>query len=47
MPVGSRGHQVLTLVERQGDDLTTTALESVVFVPLIGEHGFAAERSEG
>lgn len=47
MPVGSRGHQVLTLVERHGEDFTTTELESVVFVPLIGEHGFAPESSEG
>ncbi len=46
MPVGSRGHQALTLVERHGDEFATTELESVVFVPLIGEHGFAPEPSE-
>ncbi len=39
MPVGDRQHQVLTLVERQGDELSTTDLEPVVFVPLIGRHG--------
>ena len=39
MPVGSREHQFLTLVERNGDDLTGTELEPVVFVPLIGRYG--------
>lgn len=39
MPVGDREHQSLTLVVREGDELTTTQLEAVVFVPLIGEHG--------
>ncbi len=39
MPVGDRHHQVLTLVERHGDELSTTDLEPVVFVPLIGRHG--------
>ena len=39
MPVGDRKHQFLTLVERHGDDLRTTELEPVVFVPLIGRHG--------
>jgi protein-L-isoaspartate(D-aspartate) O-methyltransferase len=39
MPVGSREHQFLTLVERNGDDLTATDLEPVVFVPLIGRFG--------
>ena len=40
MPVGERGHQTLTVVERRGDDFVTTAREPVVFVPLIGEFGF-------
>jgi len=47
MPVGSRTHQLLTVVERAGDSYTTTELEAVVFVPLIGEHGFAPESDEG
>lgn len=43
MPVGTRQHQLLTLVDRSGDGYSTSELEAVVFVPLIGEHGFAAE----
>ena len=39
MPVGERDHQFLTLVVRDGQQLRTTELEPVVFVPLIGEHG--------
>ena len=40
MPVGGREHQWLTLVERNGDDYASQPLEPVVFVPLVGEHGF-------
>ena len=40
MPVGDRHHQNLTLVVRHGDDWTHETLEPVVFVPLIGEHGY-------
>lgn len=40
MPVGGREHQWLTLVERTGDDYASRPLEPVVFVPLLGEHGF-------
>jgi len=40
MPVGDRVHQVLTVVVRHGDEWKSTALEPVVFVPLIGEHGY-------
>ena len=40
MPVGTRGHQELTVVERRGSDLVGTVREPVVFVPLIGEYGF-------
>ncbi|HJP72397.1 MAG TPA: protein-L-isoaspartate(D-aspartate) O-methyltransferase [Candidatus Limnocylindria bacterium] len=43
MPVGSREHQLLTLVERQGDELTSTELEPVVFVPLIGRFGLGED----
>jgi len=39
VPIGSRDHQVLTLVERHGDELTRRELEGVVFVPLIGTFG--------
>ena len=40
MPVGDRLHQNLTLVVRNGDDWQGRTLEPVVFVPLIGEHGY-------
>jgi protein-L-isoaspartate(D-aspartate) O-methyltransferase len=40
MPVGDRHHQYLTLVVRRGDEWTHETLEPVVFVPLIGEHGY-------
>ncbi len=46
MPVGSREHQFLTLVERDGDDVRSTELEPVVFVPLIGQYGLGEEREE-
>lgn len=39
MPVGSREHQVLTVVERHGEEWTTSEMDPVVFVPLIGRHG--------
>ncbi len=40
MPIGTREHQVVTVVTRHGPDVETRALEPVVFVPLIGEYGF-------
>ena len=43
MPVGNREHQLLTLVVRKGDRLSTRELEPVVFVPLIGKHGHPVE----
>ena len=43
MPVGSRQHQWLTLMERNGDDVTTTEMEPVVFVPLIGRFGLGED----
>lgn len=43
MPVGERQHQFLTLVERDGSELTSTELEPVVFVPLIGRFGVRDE----
>lgn len=43
MPVGSREHQMLTLIVREGNELTSMELEPVVFVPLIGAHGFQSK----
>ena len=43
MPVGNREHQWLTLVERNGDDVTSSELEPVVFVPLIGRYGLGED----
>jgi protein-L-isoaspartate(D-aspartate) O-methyltransferase len=40
MPVGSRDQQWLTLVERHGEAKNRREVEPVVFVPLVGEHGF-------
>jgi protein-L-isoaspartate(D-aspartate) O-methyltransferase len=40
MPVGSRGHQELTVVSRRGSEFIRKVGEPVVFVPLIGEGGF-------
>jgi protein-L-isoaspartate(D-aspartate) O-methyltransferase len=40
MPVGSRVHQELTVVERRGSEYLRSGRDPVVFVPLIGEHGF-------
>ena len=39
MPVGSRVHQELTVVERHGTELVSSRRDQVVFVPLIGEYG--------
>ena len=41
MPVGTREQQWLTLVERRGSAFTRREVEPVVFVPLVGEHGFS------
>jgi protein-L-isoaspartate(D-aspartate) O-methyltransferase len=43
MPVGGRQHQTLTLVLRRGDDFESRPLDPVVFVPLVGSHGFEAD----
>ena len=40
MPVGTRMHQEMVVVERRGDELISARRDPVVFVPLIGEHGF-------
>jgi protein-L-isoaspartate(D-aspartate) O-methyltransferase len=39
VPVGGRGHQELIRIERKGDKFLRSELGSVMFVPLIGEHG--------
>lgn len=40
MPIGTRVHQELTVVERRGSELISSLRDPVVFVPLIGEYGF-------
>ena len=40
MPLGTREHQLITVVMRRGDEFEANEGEPVVFVPLIGEHGF-------
>lgn len=42
IPLGLRGAQTLTLVERVGAELRQTPLGQARFVPLVGEHGFDA-----
>jgi protein-L-isoaspartate(D-aspartate) O-methyltransferase len=39
MPVGTREHQLLTRVVREGNTWNAVELDPVVFVPLIGQHG--------
>lgn len=44
LPVGSRGAQLLTVVERRGeDDFEETTHEACVYVPLVGAEGWATE----
>lgn len=40
IPVGRREHQELTVVERRGSEFVRSGRDPVVFVPLIGDHGF-------
>lgn len=40
-PVGPRWEQELLLLSRQGNEIQTTRLAPVAFVPLLGEHGWA------
>jgi len=42
IPLGDRGAQTLTLVERLESELRRTSLGDARFVPLLGEHGFDA-----
>ena len=41
IPSGERGHQKLITVERKGDRFSEAAGLDVIFVPLVGEAGFA------
>jgi protein-L-isoaspartate(D-aspartate) O-methyltransferase len=43
IPLGDRASQVLTLVERHGDDVRSSTVADVRFVPLVGEFGFPQE----
>jgi protein-L-isoaspartate(D-aspartate) O-methyltransferase len=40
IPLGDRANQTLTLVYREGDELRSTTVADVRFVPLLGEFGF-------
>jgi protein-L-isoaspartate(D-aspartate) O-methyltransferase len=40
IPLGDRSAQTLTLVQREGDQLRTSTVADVRFVPLLGEFGF-------
>ena len=40
IPVGSRDHQQLLVIERHGDEWIERSDGSVVFVPLVGEGGY-------
>ncbi|MFH1783876.1 MAG: protein-L-isoaspartate(D-aspartate) O-methyltransferase [bacterium] len=40
IPVGSRVSQDLIVLKKEDGDVTTTRISGVVFVPLIGEHGW-------
>jgi len=46
IPLGERGAQTLTLIERVGQgpasEVRSTPLGAARFVPLLGEHGFDA-----
>ena len=43
MPVGPMDLQRLVLIDRRGDELRTTALDAVRFVPLIGAEGWGEQ----
>jgi len=44
IPLGERGAQTLTVVERRGGELRRTSIGDARFVPLLGEHGFEGGR---
>jgi len=41
IPLGDRSSQVLTVVQRVGDELRTSTVADVRFVPLLGQFGFS------
>jgi protein-L-isoaspartate(D-aspartate) O-methyltransferase len=41
-PIGSRYDQVLVRLRRRGDDWMREMLKAVVFVPLVGQHGWGS-----
>jgi protein-L-isoaspartate(D-aspartate) O-methyltransferase len=43
IPLGDRVGQVLTVVQRQGDEIRTSTVADVRFVPLLGQFGFSNE----
>jgi protein-L-isoaspartate(D-aspartate) O-methyltransferase len=42
IPIGSRLDQTVTLVQPRNGGFSRTPIETAVFVPLLGEHGFSA-----
>ena len=42
IPLGDRSSQVLTVVQRLGDELRTSTVADVRFVPLLGQFGFSS-----
>ena len=42
IPLGAKGAQALTLIQRTTDGVRRTSLGDARFVPLVGEHGFDA-----
>jgi protein-L-isoaspartate(D-aspartate) O-methyltransferase len=43
IPLGDRAAQTLTVVQRQGDEIRTSTVADVRFVPLLGQFGFSNE----
>jgi protein-L-isoaspartate(D-aspartate) O-methyltransferase len=43
IPLGDRANQTLTLVQRVGDEIRTSTVADVRFVPLLGQFGFSNE----
>jgi protein-L-isoaspartate(D-aspartate) O-methyltransferase len=43
IPLGDRAGQTLTVVQRQGDEIRTSTVADVRFVPLLGHFGFSNE----
>ena len=43
IPLGDRANQTLTVVQRLGDEIRTSTVADVRFVPLLGQFGFSNE----